>query len=375
MEQHIPVDLGDRSYDVRIGSGLLSAVGSIVGEQGYSRAAVVTETTVSPLYAAALTESLRAGGVEVFTVAFPAGEEHKTLAVASTLIDGLLNRRPPVDRRTLVVALGGGVAGDMAGFVAAVTLRGLRWLQCPTSLLADVDASTGGKTGVDHAAGKNLIGSFHQPAGVVIDVETLRTLPRAELANGMAECVKHAVIRDAALLDFLDEHAAALTVSGPDRRLAFDGDLMVELIARNVSIKASVVSADELESGIRAHLNYGHTIGHAVEAAAGYGAIRHGEAISLGMAAENHIAVARGLLTAEEAQRIEDVLDSLQLPVRKEGLDPAEIWEIMQHDKKALGGKIRMVLPSAVGSVDIYDDLTENEVAGAVAFLRESGSS
>jgi len=369
MTRVINVDLGDRSYKVKVGSGLVAGAGALVEGLGYRLVVMVTDTNVSALYAGALTESLRSSGVDVFTVEVPAGEQHKTLEVASGLIDEILGHKPPVDRRTLVVALGGGVVGDMAGFLAAIVLRGLNWLQCPTSLLADVDASTGGKTGVDHAAGKNLVGAFHQPLGVMIDVDVLRTLPVAELANGMAECVKHAVIRDAGLLDYIAANADNLMSVSGDQKLGFKEDVMVELIARNVSIKSSVVSEDELETGVRADLNYGHTIGHALEAASDFTGLGHGEAVSLGMVAENRIASCRGLLPSDRAGRVESVLDSLGLPVRRGGYDPEAVWNIMQHDKKMLDGKTRMVLPSDTGSVKIYDDIKEEEVLDAVEFL------
>jgi len=222
---------------------------------------------------------------------------------------------------------------------------------------------------VDHQAGKNLIGAFHQPSCVVIDVETLRTLPLAELRNGLGECVKHAVIRDESLLEFIEAGAEKLLATdgrGDDEKLSFDAETMARLIARNVAIKAAVVSADEREAGVRGHLNFGHTIGHAIETFVGYDNIRHGEAVSLGMVAANHIAKARGLLKSSQARRITKILAKLQLPTTTSPLDAESIWQIMQHDKKALHGKVRMVLPTDIGKVDIYDDITPAEVAQAV---------
>jgi len=361
-EKTIPVDLGERSYDVRVGPGLLETLGETAsGLDDVTSAVVISETTVAGLYGARATGSLAAAGVRHSQITFPAGEAHKTLGTVSAVLDELFAISPPVDRSCLIVTLGGGVPGDLGGFVAATALRGLRFLPCPTTLLADVDASVGGKTGVDHPAGKNLIGAFHQPVGVLIDVETLRTLPRAELVGGLAECVKHAVIRDAGLLEFIEDNVEPI--------LSLDADVMTELIARNVAIKADVVSADEREAGERAHLNLGHTIGHAIEAFVGYGEISHGEAVSLGMTAACRIAVDRGLVEAEAAERVEELLARLHLPVRREGLDPQEVWRIMQHDKKALAGQVRMVLPVMLGAAAVFDDITPHVVREAVGYL------
>jgi len=227
--------------------------------------------------------------------------------------------------------------------------------------LADVDASVGGKTGVNHVSGKNLIGAFHQPSGVLIDVETLKTLPPEEMQSGLGECVKHAVIRDASLLEFIAANTSAI--------LACDSDVMCDLVARNVEIKAAVVADDELETGTRAHLNYGHTIGHAIETIAGYGTISHGAAVSLGMIAANDVAVARGLIGPADAERVAEALEALKLPVAYPGLDPNQVWDIMQRDKKARAGRVRMVLPTEIGKVEIFDDTAAEEVAHAVAAL------
>ncbi len=351
----IPIDLGPRSYDVRIGQGLRRAVGPFLAEMdGISSAAVISDSNVAAIYADDVLDSLRAADLPANLVTFPAGEEHKHLPTCSTLYDSLFALGPPLDRSSVIVALGGGVPGDVAGFVAATALRGIRFVQVPTTLLADVDASVGGKTGIDHPAGKNLIGAFHQPAGVLIDVETLSTLGPEQLRSGLAECVKHAVIRDAALLDFIEDRAGAL--------LACQPDAMGELICRNVEIKAAVVSADERETGVRAILNYGHTFGHAIEAAAGYGNLTHGAAVALGMVAANRVAVSRGWLDASVAARVETVLAHLDLPVRRADLDAADLYHRMLHDKKTRGGRITFLLPVELGQVRIVDDLTEAEI-------------
>ncbi|HUT58956.1 MAG TPA: 3-dehydroquinate synthase, partial [Phycisphaerae bacterium] len=327
MSRTVAVNLGERSYTVTIGAGVLDQLGPTAAEMGdVQSAAVVSDSNVAPLYGAQAVESLRGAGVGAELITFPAGEEHKSLATCGHLYDALFAISPPIDRRTVVVALGGGVVGDVAGFVAATALRGLRYIQCPTTLLADVDSSVGGKTGVDHATGKNLIGAFHQPGAVLIDVALLASLPDAELANGLAECVKHGVIRDPALLEFIEDRAEEILQRRPD--------VMAELVERNVAIKAAVVSADEREAGQRAHLNFGHTFGHAIECFVGYDRIRHWQAVALGMVAACRMAAARGLIEQEAAERVEGILSRLGLPTRWSGLDGEEIWRIMQHDKK-----------------------------------------
>ena len=358
----ITVDLGPRGYDVRVGAGQLAHLGATVAALGrVSHAAVISDSTVVDLYGPRAAESLAAANLAGAFVSFTAGEANKTLGVYGQLLDDLLRLTPAIDRDCVIVALGGGVPGDVAGFVAATALRGLRVVQCPTTLLAAVDSSVGGKTGVDHATGKNLIGAFHQPSAVVIDVETLRTLPADEFANGLAECVKHGVIRDESLLGFIEDNAEAIG--------GCDADVMEELVARNVSIKAAVVADDEREAGQRAHLNFGHTMGHAIEVFVGYDKIAHGQAVALGMVAANSLAVSRGLFGPAEADRVESLLARLGLPVRIPGLDADDIWRIMQHDKKARAGRVRMVLPTALGTVDIYDDITPDEVAAAAETL------
>ncbi len=373
MKKTVKVELGKRSYDILIGAGMMDELAQAVAASGAKQAVVISETNVDPLFGESVENAIRSAGLDCWrTTPFPAGEPSKTLTTVSMLLDELLTHTPAIDRKTLVIPLGGGVAGDMAGFVAAIALRGLKFLQVPTSLLADVDSSVGGKTGVDHSAGKNLIGAFHQPGGVIIDVEMLRTLPLAELRNGLGECVKHGVIRDPSLLDFIEANSANLLAEEDydgSKKLAFDSDIMVELISRNVAIKAAVVSEDEREAGTRAHLNFGHTIGHALETFIGYENIRHGEAVSLGIIAANHIAVSRKMLAEEQAERIRKILSDLQLPTTSQPVDSSEVWRIMQHDKKNQAGKVRMVLPTEPGKVDIFDNITEIEVIKAVQAL------
>ena len=341
---------------------MIHRLGPAVAEMPRARAVVViADSNVAALYGGEAARILAAAGVAPTLIAFPAGEEHKNLATYGRLMDSFFAVEPPIDRDTVVVALGGGVTGDLAGFVAATALRGLRWLQCPTTLLADVDASVGGKTAIDHPSGKNLIGAFHQPGGVLIDVRPLRTLPPVELANGLAECVKHGMIRDATLLDFIEANAKAI--------LAAETEVLTELIARNVAIKAAVVSADEREASIREHLNFGHTIGHAIEAVVGFGGISHGQAVSLGMVAACSLAVERGLIGHAVAGRLSALLTMLGLPTRWKGLDGPAIWHAMTHDKKARGGKVRMILPTGIGAVAVFDDMASEQILAAIDVL------
>ena len=369
MAKTIPVNLGERSYDVTVGAGVLADVGSIVAAAATSpRAIIVTDSNVRGLYADAVAGSLTDAGLAVSLLEFPAGEASKNAATYTDLAHRALELDPPIDRGSLVVTVGGGVAGDLGGFVAATLLRGIDFVNVPTTLLADVDASVGGKTGVDAPAGKNLIGAFHQPRAVVIDSAVLKTLPAAEMGNGLAECVKHAVLADASLLEFIEDNLEPI--------LAADADLLADLIARNVAIKAEVVAADERESGRRAHLNLGHTLGHAVETAAEY-TIGHGQAVSLGMAAALHIAAGRGLIESEAVDRVRDVLTALSLPVRFADLpdlpsgarDPDRLISIMARDKKARAGVPRFVLPTNIGNVAVFDDVTRAQIADAVNAL------
>ena len=365
----IPVALSHRPYPVNIDPGLLDEVGATTRKVAGGRSAyVITDTHVGPRYADRVAASLTAANYTTKTVTFAAGEPNKTLATVSSLLDEILTAAPPPDRASVIVALGGGVVGDVAGFVAATLLRGVSLIQVPTSLLADVDSFVGGKTGVDHPTGKNLIGAFHQPRAVCIDTDALATLPDIEMTSGLAECVKHGVIRDASLLTWIEGHADAL--------LARDANALTELISRNVAIKSAIVSADERESGVRAHLNFGHTIGHAIEAVESFTPddvyLRHGHCVALGMVAANRIAIGHDLLSEEQASRVENLLVTLGLPVRRVGGDGDKLLAIMRYDKKSRGGTIRFVLPSgSLGRVDIHADVTDEEILAAIDYLSQ----
>jgi len=340
------VQLAERSYSIEIGAGALSELGPLVAEQVQpSSAIVVTDENVAGLYAERATQSLESKGLRCAKVVIPAGEEHKGLATVSSLIDQLFD--VGVDRRSVVVALGGGVVGDVAGFASAVALRGVDYVQAPTTLLAQVDSSVGGKTGVNHATGKNLIGAFWQPRLVVIDPASLGTLPRRELLAGIAEVVKYGVIWDAEFFGELEERHADL--------LALDEEFVARVVHRCCEIKAEVVSRDEREQGLRAILNFGHTVGHAIENDSGYGELLHGEAVSIGMVAAGRLAAALGMWTESEAGRLESLLQAFGLPVDLSGRDPARIRELMTRDKKTRDGTLRMVLPERMGAVTVVE--------------------
>jgi len=311
--------------------------------------------------------SLREAGLQAATLVIKPGEASKTLREAARLYDGFL--AAGLDRGSVVVALGGGVVTDLAGFAAATYLRGIAWIAAPTTLLAQVDASVGGKTGVDLKEGKNLVGAFHQPAAVLADVATLATLPDEELRTGLAEVVKHAVIRDADLATMLETQA--------DRILARDAPVLEALVARNVRIKAAVVMADEREADLRRILNYGHTIGHALEALALRSpadfpspALTHGRAVALGMMAEAAIALRRGLIGQAVLERQRRLLDRFGLPVRLASPPDAKAClALLAHDKKAEAGRRCFVLPEAIGQVRVVQDVTDDEIRDALASL------
>ena len=356
----IPVSLKDSPYRITVAPGVLREAGRLAREVSPAKkAAVITDSRVGPLHAPALRESLSAAGFEVIEATLPAGEGHKTLSDLLPVYDRLLSAR--VDRGTLVFALGGGVVGDMAGFVAATLLRGVPFVQVPTSLLAMVDASVGGKTGVNHAVGKNLIGAFHQPAAVLIDPEVLRTLPDRELRGGLAECVKHDLIRDAEGFTRLERDIG--------RALSLDVPYLSELVAHNVAIKARVVEADPFEKGERAHLNFGHTFGHAIESVSRY-EYSHGESVALGMAAAAHLSVALGLIDEAARRRILAAIAKAGLPTSGLTLDTAAVVDAMAFDKKVKSGKLRFVLLDRIGHAVVRDDVPVDQVREAIESLR-----
>lgn len=339
----VPIDLGDRSYDIRIGAGLLDDAASYDGLPGASHALIVTNETVAPLYLAPLVGRLRQRHREVHTVVLPDGEAHKNWATLQRIFDGLLGAG--CDRKTVLYALGGGVVGDMTGFAAACFMRGVAFVQLPTTLLSQVDSSVGGKTGINHPLGKNMVGAFHQPLRVLCDLSVLRTLPARELSAGLAEVIKYGPIADMAFFDWIDTHMGDLR--------ALDVTSLAHAVRRSCEIKAAVVSSDERESGLRAILNFGHTFGHAIEAGMGYGAWLHGEGVGCGMVMAARLSEAVGLVDAAFVERIRALVERAGLPVVAPVLDAQRnadrYLELMRLDKKAEAGEIRFVLIDGPG--------------------------
>lgn len=346
----VKVDLGERSYPIHIGEGLFSRAGEILKKTvGVRKTMVITNPTVGDLYLDALNQSLGRSGFQPCSVIVPDGEEFKTLQWADNLYDSLFDHR--MGRDSIVVALGGGVIGDLAGFVAATYKRGLGFVQVPTTLLAQVDASVGGKVAVDHIQGKNLIGSFYQPRCVLISLDALDTLPIREVRTGLAEVIKYGIISDTELFAYLEGNLGAL--------LEGRHDVLGFVVKRSCQIKASVVIKDEREAGQRALLNFGHTLGHAIEAATGYRLYRHGEAVAIGMVYAAEMAVKLKMTTGETLARIARLIEMAGLPTRSENTDPDRIIEFLHHDKKVRDDKIRFVLPKKIGQAIITDGVPE----------------
>jgi 3-dehydroquinate synthase len=335
--QRVDIDLGARSYPILIGAGLLHDT-AVLGEAVQARdVLVVTNEVVGPLYLEALARGLE--GKRLRSLVLPDGERHKTLEVAGRIFDALVAGR--LNRDACVVALGGGVVGDMAGFAAACYQRGVDYVQVPTTLLAQVDSSVGGKTGVNHPGGKNLIGAFHQPRAVVSDTATLATLPGRELCAGLAEVLKYGLVADAAFLDWMDAHLEALR--------ALDAAALAYAIRRSCEIKAEIVAEDEREHGRRALLNLGHTFGHAIETATGYGEWLHGEAVGVGMLLAADLSCRLGWIEAAEVERLRHLLRRAGLPDRAPAIGAARALELMGMDKKVLDGRLRLVLLRRTG--------------------------
>lgn len=354
------VDLVERSYPIVIKRGLVSEVGSSVTALGLKgRVAVVTNPTIANLYADKVMKGLRGAGLNPVLITIPDGEEYKSLNEASKVYDGLVQHR--MERSSAIIALGGGVIGDMAGFVAATYLRGVPYIQIPTTLLAQVDSSVGGKTAVNHPSGKNLIGAFYQPKAVYIDPEVLKTLPERELKAGMAEVVKYGVIWDEAFFEFLEKNSGVLHSIGRE---------LTHSIERSCEIKAEVVGKDETEGGLRSILNLGHTFGHAIEAASGYGTYRHGEAVSIGMVMAARFSARLGLCGAEIEERVSKLLSSLGLPVDAPDIPAEALVESMWLDKKVSGGKLRFVLVTGIGKV-VLKEVPEADVREFLLSLKK----
>lgn len=343
------VELGDRSYPILIGAGLLSDPQLLVRYIPGNSAVVVTNTTVGPLYRDRLDGALE--GLRHSTVTLPDGEQYKNMAVLGQIFDELVSGR--FDRNTTLIALGGGVIGDITGFAAACYQRGVHFVQVPTTLLAQVDSSVGGKTGVNHPGAKNMIGAFYQPRCVIADTETLDTLPDRELSAGLAEVIKYGLLWDREFLDWIDRHL--------DRLLARDAEALTEAIRRSCAIKAEIVRQDERESGLRALLNLGHTFGHAIEAGLGYGEWLHGEAVGAGICMAADLSRRLGWIGEAEQARTISLIERARLPTgRPESLSPDNLRKLMSADKKVLDGALRLVLLRELGSAVLTDQVPES---------------
>ena len=355
--QTLTVDLGDRSYPIHIGAGLLDRAELILPHLAQKRVAIVTNATVAPLYLDRLTATLAAAGVAVHPVVLPDGEAYKNWETLNLIFDALLSWR--AERKTTLIALGGGVIGDMTGFAAACYQRGVPFIQIPTTLLSQVDSSVGGKTGINHPLGKNMIGAFYQPKAVLADTGTLKTLPPRELSAGLAEVIKYGFIWDAGFLAWLETHMAKLR--------ALDAEAVAHAIYRACEIKAQVVAQDERESGIRAILNLGHTFGHAIEAGMGYGAWLHGEAVGAGMALAAETSRRLGWISEADVARARALIRAAGLPDVAPDMRMDAWFDYMGHDKKVESGKLRFVLLKKLGEAVVTGDVPKDVLTGVLA--------
>jgi len=352
----LSVALAERSYPIHIGQGLLDCGDLIAPALRQKKALVVTNTTVAPLYLSRLKAALQAAEITTMEVILPDGEQYKDWQTLNLIFDALLGAH--CERGTTLIALGGGVVGDMGGFAAACYQRGMPFIQIPTTLLSQVDSSVGGKTAINHPLGKNMIGAFYQPKLVIADIDTLNTLPLEELRAGIAEVIKYGLIRDPAFVDWLEENMSRL--------LARDPEALIEAVHRSCAHKAAIVAADEREAGERALLNLGHTFGHAIETAMGYGAWLHGEAVAAGTMMAAELSRALGWLSIRELARIEVLLASAGLPVRGPAFPVERYIDLMRHDKKVEDGKLRLVLLETIGRAVVSDQASEAQIGAAI---------
>ena len=350
--QTLKVELAGRSYPIHIGRNLIGDASLILPHLKRKHVAVVTNTKVAPLYLEQLTVSLQAAGVSVLPIILPDGEAYKNTQTLNTIYDALLQNR--CERSTTLIALGGGVIGDLTGYAAATFLRGVPFIQIPTTLLSQVDSSVGGKTGINHPLGKNMIGAFYQPQVVLADIDTLKTLPPREFSAGMAEVIKYGLMRDAEFFDWLEGNVEAL--------MALDEKALSYAIYRSCQNKADLVALDEHEQGDRALLNLGHTFGHAIENAMGYGVWLHGEAVAAGTILAADLSQRLGWLTASDSKRVSDILKAAKLPVTAPNLGVERYLDLMGHDKKVEDGKIRLVLQQGIGKAVISSDYAADKL-------------
>ena len=353
----LPVALGERSYAIHVGPGLLRVAGGLFAPLFPApRAVIVSNPVVAALYLAPLRASLSAAGIGSESILVPDGETHKTWATLSDVLTRLMEIK--AERRTTLVALGGGVVGDVAGFAAAIYQRGMPFVQIPTTLLAQVDSSVGGKTGVNHPLGKNMIGAFHQPRAVLIDTDCLATLPDREFAAGLAEVIKYGAIRDSAFFDWLEAELPRL--------IARDAGALIHAVTESCRIKAEIVAVDEREAGERALLNFGHTFGHAIEAGVGYGEWLHGEAVAAGMVMAAKLSERLGMIAGADVERLRRLLRRAGLPVDAPGLGAERYVALMSHDKKVVAGSPRFVLLRAIGDAVVTADVCQADLAAVL---------
>ncbi len=352
----LSVALDARSYPIHIGAGLLADPGLILPYLKTKRVAVITNTVVGPLYLAPFVAALRERGLRVTEIVLPDGEAHKDWPTLNLIFDGLLGDR--CDRSTTLIALGGGVVGDMVGFAAASYQRGVPFIQVPTTLLSQVDSSVGGKTAINHPLGKNMIGAFYQPRLVLADISTLSTLPDRELKAGLAEVIKYGLIRDLPFLEWIEANL--------ERLLARDGEALAEAVERSCRNKAEVVAADETEQGERATLNLGHTFGHAIETGLGYGEWLHGEAVAAGAVMAAELSRRLGWLSDADVARVRRIHERAGLPVTGAALGADRYLELMAHDKKVSDGTLRLVLLKAIGRAVITSEASTADIRAAI---------
>lgn len=358
--QTITVDLGNRSYPIHIGTGTIEVLPDALRALGVKGAvAIASDENVAPIYGERIAALVREAGATPFVCAMPAGEAHKRMAQIDRFIGEFL--KAGMDRTSVVIALGGGVVGDVVGYAAASFMRGIRFIQIPTTIVAQVDSSVGGKTAVNHELAKNIIGAFHQPSAVIIDLEFLKSLPDRELRAGLAEVIKHGVIADANLFAYMEENAEAI--------LAKDLDKIEYPVRRSCEIKGAIVSEDEHEHGVRANLNYGHTFGHGIEAASDYKHFLHGEAIALGMHAAATLARNLGMVDLSFVDRQRACIEAYGLPVAWPATPIDRVLEAMRHDKKVRAGTMKFIVPDRMGHVVHRTDVTIDQARAALEAL------
>ncbi len=354
------VNLGEDSYDICFTDSFLKLADELNKINAPEKLLIVTDTNVGKLYADEVNNILNSAGFKCGVYVFCAGEENKGMETILGICSACMENG--LDRKSMIIALGGGVVGDMAGFAAAIYMRGIRFVQVPTTLLSQSDSSVGGKTGIDFMNSKNILGAFHQPKLVYINVSTLKTLPPVQFVSGMGEVIKHGIIRDSEFYDFIK--------SNSDKIKSLESDILIKMTKRNCEIKSEIVEKDEKETGLRAILNFGHTIGHAAESALNF-TMTHGECVGLGMAAVCKIAVKRGLISKDTALDIENVMKSYGFKLKADLPDADTIYSFMQKDKKKSNGKLNFVLPVRIGEVIRTTDVTEQEIREAVEYISQ----